>query len=103
MDLIRRYKIPINFSGMGFLLKKDFFDEDQISTLKNKVCKIVEGKYETGIQTPIKLNTLNWRMGLIISIRFVMDGSLMCGLENFFKKQASQDMFLCLRHGKLLN
>ena len=41
---------PNQFFRYGVFIKKRFFDEDQISTLKNKVCKIVEGKYETGIQ-----------------------------------------------------
>ena len=41
---------PNQFFRHGVFIKKRFFDEDQISTLKNKVCKIVEGKYETGIQ-----------------------------------------------------
>ena len=80
---------PKQFFRYGVFIKK-IFDEDQISTLKNKVCKIVEGKYETGMQ-PDKIKYLNWADGLIV---FVMDGSLMCGLENFFKKQAFQDMFL---------
>ena len=75
---------------MGFYQKR-FFDEDQISTLKNKFCKIVEGKYETGIQPEIKYSKL--ADGLIISIRFVMDGSLMCGLKNFSRSRLP-DMFL---------
>ena len=41
---------PKQFFRYGVFIKKKFFDEDQISTLKNKVCKIVEGKYETGMQ-----------------------------------------------------
>ena len=68
---------------------------------KNKVCKIVEGKYETGQPDKIKYSKLADGTDYIHSLCNGWKSDVW--VKNFFKKQASQDMFLCLRHGRLLN